>query len=69
MAKFSKAHYGIICSAMKKSIEEMDAESEFKHTSLFTGFRQNLIKVFSADNPKFDVQRFLRASQPEVKRS
>jgi hypothetical protein len=49
MAKFSKAHYVILAEVFKKS-QTVEAAKE------------NLIKKLAADNQKFDVARFLRAS-------
>jgi hypothetical protein len=62
-AKFSRQHYIIIAASFKASMPEptgFRAESWAEHS----GWKDALVKVcdsFKADNPRFDVDKFIKA--------
>jgi hypothetical protein len=58
MAKFSKAHYVILAGVFREA-----AETDADLGGLYI-CRLLLMEKLATDNPKFDQERFLKASNP-----
>ena len=59
MSRYSKKHYEDIARVIKESRKSDGSDYPINQYSLL----DNLILLFSADNPNFDLERFLKTTK------
>ena len=68
MAKFSKAHYVALAKVLRDTEEVFGEFDDCYPYEVLSELRGNLGNMLAKDNPKFDRDRFLKASEPEINR-
>jgi hypothetical protein len=57
MSTFTKKHYEVLAGVLKREI----ARTSFTDTPAINGIFRELVRVFEADNKKFDYNTFYKA--------
>ena len=63
MAMFSKRHYEVVARLIAQAFKDFDNDALHSNSAL-VAMKKRCMDIFTADNPRFDAERFNKACEP-----